>query len=138
VSYLDIATSWMSSSFEALENSKTRARVLIAAGGLVATIIMWVVHWTYPHIFMKAFEHDSKLVILTLFVITVAPPFALAFCIGSIILRRAIEPVADESGPMSGYFYRERANTEWKLAMVAGVVGALNFILMIIAGADSA
>ena len=133
MSYFDrVATSWMSSSFEALDNSRTKVRVLVAAGGLVATIVLWVVHLSYPYIVREALERDSKMITLTLFVITVAPPFAVAFGLGSLIARKATEPIADESGPMSGYFYREKANAEWKLAMVAGFIGGLNFLLMFI------
>ncbi|HEU4766825.1 MAG TPA: hypothetical protein VFS77_05600 [Pyrinomonadaceae bacterium] len=126
----------MSSSFEALENSKTRARVLVAAGGLIATIVLWAVHLSFPHIVQRLFESDRKFGMWLLFAAFAGPPFAAAFSIGSMIMRRSTESVEESSGPMSGYFYRERANKEWKLAIVAGLFGGMNFMLLVINSAS--
>jgi len=128
----------MSSLFETLEdNNQTRVRLLVAAGGLVATVVLWVVHLSYPNIVEQIFEADSKFAMLILFTVAVAPPFAVAFSLGSLMTRRATESVADESGPMSGYFYREKANREWKLLIVAGIFGAVNFLLIVITTASA-
>lgn len=127
------AASEVSSLFQALEsNTRTRIHVLVTAGGIVALIVLWVLHLTYPHVVMELMDRDSKLLFWCLFAVLVAPPFAVAFSIGSIINRRANEPVAEEFGPMSGYFYRERATREWKIAIVAGIFGGLNFLLTLI------
>jgi hypothetical protein len=129
------ATSGMTSLFQALEsNARTRIYVVVAAAGIVATIVLWVLHLSFPYVFMGLIERDSKLLFWGLFAVVVAPPFAVAFSIGTLIFRRTNEPVVAESGPMSGYFYRERANREWKIAIVAGIFGGLNFLLTLITG----
>jgi hypothetical protein len=131
-------TSIALSAFHALERkNQTTPRVLIAAGGLLATAVMWFVHLSHPELFLGVLELDSKVFFLLLFGVVVAPPFAVAFSIGSIIFRQAYEPDTEETGLMSGYFYRERANRKWKLAIVAGIVGGINFLLMMITAADS-
>ena len=133
-----VATSWMSALFETLEdNNETRVRLLVAAGGLVATAVLWIVHLTVPSIAEQIFEADSKFAMLFLLAVTIAPPFAVAYSLGSLMTRRATEPAADESGPMSGYFYREKANREWKLLIVAGIFGGLNFMLIVITTASA-
>ncbi|HKR22230.1 MAG TPA: hypothetical protein VJS17_06535 [Pyrinomonadaceae bacterium] len=143
MSYFDrTLTSWMSSLYETLEdNNQTRVRLWVAAGGLVATAVVWIVHLSVPDIAEQIFEADSKFAMLFLFGVTVAPPFAVAFSLGSLLMRRRTEPVADESGPpsgpMSGYFYREQANREWKLLIVAGLFGGLNFLLIVITTASA-
>lgn len=139
MSYFDrVATSWMSSLFETLEdNNQTRRRLLIAAGGVVGTVVVWIVHLSVPAIAEQIFEADSKVAVLFLFAVTIAPPFAVAYSLGSLMTRRATEPVADDSGPMSGYFYREKANREWKLLIVAGIFGAINFMLIVITTASA-
>jgi len=137
--YLDRrAASGMSSLFQSLEgNTQARIYVLVAAGGLIGTVLLWVVHWSYPHVMLELLGNDSKALILFLFAVVAAPPFCLAYSLGSIISRRAGVPAHDEdSGPMSGYFYRERANKEWKLLMLAGICGGLNFLLMLITSSE--
>lgn len=105
---------------------------MVTAGGIVTTIVLWAVHLSYPHIVLELLKNDSKLLVWCLFAVLVAPPFTVAFSIGSIICRR--EPVGEVFGPMSGYFYRERANKEWKIAIVAGIFGCLNFLFTVITG----
>ena len=126
------AESWAVSMFDALEsNTHTRGRVLTAAGGALATIIMWVVHLIYPEIFNYFFQSDdwTKLCLG----IVLAPPFVLAFTVGSFIYRQPAEPeMADVSGPMSSYFYRERASRRWKLIIAAALIAAVNFLLMLV------
>lgn len=132
MSFLDRRlTSLALSAFQALEsNTQTRARVLTAACGTLATICMWLGHLNYPDIFFTLLQIDSKLFSLLVFAVVLAPPFVVAFSIGSIICRQADEPAKEESGPMSGYFYRERANLKWKIAIVAGIIAAVNFLFM--------
>lgn len=82
-------------------------------------------------------SHDSKILMWFLFAVIIAPPFAVAYSLGSVVSRRSGPPAHDTSGPMSGYFYRERANKEWKLLMLAGIAGGLNFLLMIITSREA-
>lgn len=134
MSYLDDkASSGMASLFQTLEaNTRTRVYVLVAAVGVVATIVVWMLHWRYPYVLLKVMGHDSKILLLLMFAAIVAPPFCVVYSLGSIISRREGVPAHEEAGPMSGYFYRERANKEWQLLMIAGLVGGLNLLLMII------
>lgn len=127
-------TSWALSKFDSLEeNTNTRTNVLVAAGGTLATIGLWVVHWIYPYVLADLVELQNKFVTLCAFVIVLAPPFVVAFCIASIIWRRrATNPIDEESGPMSGYFYRERADSRWKIVFLSALVAATNLMLMLI------
>lgn len=116
--------------FDALEaNTQTRVRLLVAAGGMITTVVMWLVHLTYPQIFQTLIQEDSVAKLLVGFVL--APPFVVAFSIGSFISPQVHKPVQDESGPMSGYFYRERADKKYRLLICAGLFAGLNLILMI-------
>ena len=126
------AESWALSLFDALEsNAQTRIRLFMAAGGALATIIMWVVHLVYPGIFALFFQMDdwAKLFLGVL----LAPPFVVAFSVGSFIYRQPVEPAnSDVSGPMSAYFYHERASRRWKLIIGSGLIAAVNLLLMLV------
>jgi hypothetical protein len=129
------ATSWAVSLFDSLESpTQTKGRVIAAVGGTLVTIVMWVVHLIYPQIFDTLIHEDDWAKLFLGFVL--APPFVAAFSIGSFIYRQGIETVKHESGPMSGYFYQESANKRWKLLMAAGIITAVNFLLMLITSAD--
>lgn len=126
------AESWAVSLFDALEsNTHATVRAYIAAGGALVTIGMWVVHLLYPEIFKFFFETDDWFKLF--FGVVLAPPFVLAFAVGSFIYRQPVEPdKTDGSGPMSGYFYQERASRRWKLIIGAALFAALNFVLMLV------
>ena len=129
------ATSLAVSLVDTLESAaQTKRRVIAAVGATLVTIAMWVVHLIYPGIFDTLIQDDSwgKLFLG----LVLAPPFVAALCIGSFIYRQGIEPEKNEPGPMSGYFYRESANKRWKLFIVAGIITAVNFLLMLITSAS--
>jgi len=130
------ADSWALSLFDALEsNTHTTARVYLAAGGAVATIVMWIVHLLYPEIFNFFLERDNWLKLF--FGVVLVPPFVVAFTVGSFIYRQPTEAEeSDISGPMSGYFYRERASRRWKLIIAAALIAAVNFVLMLVTAVD--
>ncbi len=130
------AESWAVSLFDALEsNTHTTIRAYIAAGGAVVTIVMWVVHLLYPEIFKFFFEVDDWFKLF--FGVVLAPPFVLAFTVGSFIYRQPVEPEqADVSEPMSGYFYRERSSRRYKLLIAAALIAAVNFLLMLVTAVD--
>ena len=112
-------------------NDHTRTRVYAAAGGALVTIVMWIVHLTWPEVFAFLFQIESwaKLALGA----ALAPPFVTALALGPFIYRQPVEPVSSEqAGPMSTYFYQERSSRRWKLLVVAGIVAALNFLLMLI------
>ena len=126
------ADSWALSLVDVLEsNDHTRTRVCIAAVGAVVTIVMWVVHLAYPELFSSLFEIDSWAKLALGFLL--APPFVVAFGFGSFIYPQPPEPDSrDAIGPMSTYFYQERASRRWKLVIAAGLIAAVNFVLMMI------
>jgi hypothetical protein len=129
MSFEEQASSWALSLFDALESSThNRTRVFAAIGGTLATIVMWVVHLTYPEIFTFFLIDDWAKLFLGF---VLAPPFVFAFTVGSFIYPQPPEP-KNESGPMSTYFYQERASRRWKLLIVAGLIAAVNFLLMLI------
>ena len=128
------ATSWAVSLFDALDSpTKTKERVLTVAVGSFVMIGMWVVHISYPEIFTTLL--DSDILGKLLFGFVIAPPFAVAFSVGTFIYRPAIEPLKNESGPMSGYLYQQKEIKRWRLLIVAGIVTALNFLLMMVTAA---
>ena len=131
------AESWAVSMFDALEsNTHTRTRVFTATGGALATIIMWVVHLLHPEIFNFFLDMDDWAKLLL--GVVLAPPFVVAFTVGSFIYRQPAEPTKiDVSGPMSGYFYRERASRRWKLIIAAALIAAVNFVLMLVTAANN-
>jgi len=132
MSFEERANSWALSLVDALESDPNhKVRVFGAAGGLLLTIGMWVVHLAYPNIFRFFIEVDDWAKLFLGFVL--APPFLVAFSIGSLIYSEPREPnKADESGPMSTYFYQESAMKKWKVLVVAGIVTGLNFVLMLV------
>lgn len=128
----DDASSWVVSLFDSLESPENRkVRVLAAAGAIVVLIILWLVHLSRPEIFMFFLEQRGwgKAILGVL----LAPPFVVAFTVGTFIYPRSIEPVTNnETGPMSTYFYQEGATRRWKLLIGAGIIAALNFMLMVV------
>jgi hypothetical protein len=126
------ASSWALSLVDVLEsNEHTRTRVCVAAGAGLATIVMWVVHLTYPEVFTFFLEIDSWAKLAVGFVL--APPFLVGLGASSFIFPKSIEPASpDESGPMSSFFYQEKASRRWKLLIAAGVLAAVNFVAMFV------
>lgn len=128
-------SSWLLSAVNAVEgDAKKRIRILAVVVGTLVTILVWVVHWRYPYLFQRLLQARGELKLLSALVM--APPFAAAFSIGHLINPQASETVDNESGPMSGYFYRRSADKKWKIAIAAGIVAGVNFLLMFIT-ADS-
>ena len=124
------ASSWALSLFDALDShAPTKVRAYGAAGGILVTVSMWVVHLRYPEIFTFFLHLDSWAKLFLGFVLV--PPFLAASTIGSFIYSQPTEP-KDEFGPMSTYFYQERASRRWKLLIVAAIIAAVNFVLMLV------
>lgn len=101
-------------------------------GGGVVTLLVWIVHLLNPEIFVSLFQINSWAT-LSLGLL-LAPPFVLAFAVGSFIYPQPVEPKSkDQVGPMSAYFYQERSSRRWKLLIAAALVAAVNFMAMLIA-----
>ena len=126
------ASSWALSLVDLLEsNAETRLRAFAAVGAIVVTIIMWIVHLTYPNIFLFFLEQDNWAKLFLGFVL--APPFVVAYTIGSFVYSERKGMVkTDEPGPMSAYFYQEKESRSWKLFIVAAMIAAVNFMLMFV------
>jgi hypothetical protein len=125
--------SFVLSLFDALEeNTQQRFRILAAAGGMLATIGMWAVHLSYPYLLHSLIELGGRPEFLAALTLVFFPPFAVAFSIGSLITCEADEPDNEESGPMSGYFYRERADKRWRILFVAAIIAAANVVFMMV------
>ena len=86
------------------------------------------------HRFSSIIQEESVSKLLVGFLL--APPFVVAFSIGSFISPQVHKPVEDESGPMSGYFYRERADKKYRVLICAGLIAGLNLVLMIATSAS--
>jgi hypothetical protein len=69
---------------------------------------------------------------ILLMVMVFAPPFVAAHCIGRLLFFKISESNEHASGPMSGYIYRDKEGKKWRLAVVAGMIGVVNFLLMMI------
>ena len=130
------ATSSALSIVDALESpTHNGVRVAAVAAGILVTAVMWIVHLEYLDIFDFFKEMDNWAKLLLGFLL--APPFVVAFTIGCFIYPPPMEPKSgDEIGPMSTYFYQERAGRRWKLLIVSGLVAALYLLLMLIMSAD--
>ena len=125
------ATSSALSLVDALESpAHNGVRYFTAAAGALVTIGMWIVHLNYIDIISFFVELDSWAKLLL--GVVLAPPFVVAFAIGCFIYPQPIEPKSgDEFGPMSTYFYQERASRRRKVLIGAGLVAAVNFVLML-------
>ena len=126
------ASSWALSLFDTLEsNNHKRTRVYAAVGAAAVTLFVWIAHLLNPEVFASLLEIDGWLKLFLGFLL--APPFVLAFTVGSFIYPQPVEPKSkDEVGLMSTYFYQERSSRRWKLLIAAGIVAAVNFVAMFV------
>ena len=132
----DEASSAALSLIDALESpAQVGKRVFAAVCGVGVTICIWVVHLLRPDIFTYFLEQDGWLKLFLGFAL--APPFVVAFTIGSFIYPQPAEPKDSSAfGPMSAYMYQERSSRRWKLLMAAGLFAGLNLVLMLVASAS--
>lgn len=100
---------------------------------MLATVGIWTVHLSFPYLFRDLLQIEIRPIAWAAFALILAPPFAAAFSLGSLIFSQVDGPVENESGPMAGYFYQERADRKWKIAIGAGIIAAVNFIFMFVA-----
>lgn len=126
------ASSLALSLFDTLEsNNHKRTRVFAAVSGAVVTLVVWIVHLLDPEIFASFVQNRGWAKLFLGFLL--APPFVLAFTVGSFIYPQPDDPKSkDEVGPMSTYFYQERSSRRWKLLIAAGLIAAVNFVSMMV------
>lgn len=133
MAFEDDASSAALSLIDVLESpAHAGTRVFAAVCGALVTICMWVVHLMRPDIFTYFLEVNGWVKLVLGFVL--APPFVIAFAIGSFLYPQLDEPKDSNAfGPMSAYLYQERASRRWKLLIAAGLFAGLNFVLMLVA-----
>src|SRR5689334_14578557 len=78
--------------------------------GLVGTVLSW-------------FSFPSR-------VFSFLPPFLAVYALGHLLYPRTEEGPDVESGFMSGYRYQEKSARRWQIIMVAGIIAALNYLLV--------
>ena len=115
-------------SFEAVEATKRRStRILAAAGAVLITTGMWLVHLSNPSLI---FDHHGALGELV-YVLVLIPPFLAGVSIGYLLFPEIEKPIATGPGPMSGYLQREKAEKRWKIIVTAGMLSAVNLFCML-------
>jgi hypothetical protein len=125
-----------------LDDLAHRRRLLIPAFlfGLGATGIVWLLALSFPRAASNVFSVglDSNVprygTLLSVLVMSLpfAPPFILAFALGNILLPANEEP-ENPSGVMAGFNYAQKSNQRRYIVVVAGMCGALNCLLLLIA-----
>jgi len=115
--------------FEAVEASNRRqTRLAASTVGMLATFGLWLVHLRNPSLF---FSHHGPLGEL-IYIVVLVPPFITVFNLGHLLFPDVENPLASETGPMSGYLQSEKARKRWKISITAGVLAAGNLLCMIL------
>lgn len=120
-----------------------RRRWLVAAFvfGLIATVLIWIVALRFPYtasgILSNGFNSNLPSrysILLTVLVLAIpfAPPFISSFALGHLLFPASTEPEI-LSGVMSTFDYRQKSNKRWFIVIAAGMFGALNCVLLLIA-----
>jgi len=104
-----------------------KLQAAIGVLGALGTIAIW---WARLHFNYFVIIH-SRIIVLVL----LAPPYLMAFGFGNSIARHDPEPPPD--GLMSSYMQHEQSARKWRLRIAAGLVAALNLLLMIFVGSLS-
>jgi len=109
--------------------------------GLIATVFVWIAVLRFPYaasgILSNGFNSNlpsrySTLLTVIVMSIPFAPPFISVFALGNLLFPSPSEPEI-ASGVMSTFEYRQRSDKRWLIVMAAGMFGALNCILLLIA-----
>jgi len=126
--------------------TQRRTRLLLAfVFGLIATVMVWIAALRFPYLVSAIYSNGvnsnlpsrySTLLSVLLMSIPFAPPFVSFFALGNILLPSPPEPEI-ASGVMSSFDYRERSSKRWLIVMAAGMLGALNCLLLLVAVSDA-
>ena len=109
--------------------------------GLTATVFVWIAALRYPYaasgVLSNGFNSNlpsrySTLLTVLVMSIPFAPPFISLFALGNLLFPSPPEPEI-ASGVMSTFEYRQESNKRWLIFIAAGMFGALNCILLVIA-----
>ena len=109
--------------------------------GSIATVLVWIAALRFPYAASRILSNgfNSNLpsrysTLLTVLVMSIpfAPPFISLFALGNMLFPSPPEPEI-ASGVMSTFEYRQRSNKRWLIVIAAGMCGALNCLLLVIA-----
>jgi hypothetical protein len=109
--------------------------------GLVTTAFVWVAALRFPYaasgILLNGFNSNLPSrysILLTVLVMSIpfAPPYLSAFALGNLLFPSSLAPEI-ALGVMSTFEYRQKSNRRWLIVIAAGMLGALNCILLVIA-----
>jgi hypothetical protein len=120
-----------------------RRKWLIAAAvlGLIGTAVGWLVALRFPYFISNIYSYGvnsnlpsrySTLLTVLLMSIPFAPPFIVVFALSHLLFPLPTEPLI-EPGVMSSFEYGQQSSKQALVLIVAGMAGALNCLLLIIA-----
>jgi hypothetical protein len=120
-----------------------RRRWLLSAVvlGLIATVFVWLAVIRFPFgasaVLFGGFDSNLRSRNVSLQTVLVGaipfvPPFISAFALGHLLFPSPPEPEI-ASGMMATFDYRQKSNKRYLIVIAAGMVGAVNSILIIIA-----
>lgn len=107
--------------------------------GLVATILVWILALAFPQTSSRLYSgimnsnlprYGTLLTILAM-AIPFAPPFVTVFALGNML--RPADDQESMSGVMAGFACGQKANQRWFILMAAGIAGAVNCFLLLVA-----
>jgi hypothetical protein len=113
----------------------------VFVSGLIATVLVWIAALRFPYaasgILSNGFNSNlpsrySTLLTVLVMSIPFTPPFISLFALGHLLFPAPPEPEI-VSGVMSSFEYRQRSTKRWLIVIAAGMFGALNCILLVIA-----
>ena len=112
------------------KNRSSAGLFLMAAIGLIASAILWGLALFYPWAFFSGGPLDrsfNEYLVIAL----IAFPFLTVFGALRLAFPELEEGAELESGPMAGFFYREKVSKRRRIMIVAGIAGAINLIVTI-------
>jgi hypothetical protein len=119
---------WLIAIFETIESHNGRsAKLLIATLGIIATISMWAFHLHYPTYLFNSHGAFSELAIVIVF----APPYVTVYCLAQLFFPEIRTSEKGKPGILTIHLQREAASRRWKMLIGAGIVSAVNLLLMI-------
>ena len=122
-----------------------RRKWLLAAFvfGLMATAIMWIAALHFPYTVSAIYSNGvdtnlpryGTLLSVLLMSIPFAPPFISVFALSNLLFPSPQTELT--SGVMSTFEYTQKSSKRWLVVIAAGMSGALNCILLLVAVSDA-
>jgi len=122
---------------ELLNLTQRRRRLLVGfVSGLIVTAFVWITALSFPaavsEVFSAGLSPGINLLAILLWCIPFAPPFVSVFALSHLLFP---SPPGRElaCGLMSTFEYRQKTNRRTIIFIVAGMFGALNCLMLLIA-----